>query len=107
MTATITYGSVAWLAARLQRRRLSRWITLCLTGSIITLICLSRLYLGVHYPSDVVAGALMGLGWTAACMVTLEGIQVFGRRFRPQILEHEEPAPALDAEPSSLKSASA
>jgi undecaprenyl-diphosphatase len=107
MTATITYGTVAYLAARLQRRRLSRWITLCLAGLMIILICVSRLYLGVHYPSDVVAGALMGLAWTAFCMATLEAIQIFGRRFRPEILEHEDPPPAPPpAESPTLKSAS-
>ena len=107
MTATITYGTVAYLAARLQRRRLSRWITLILAAMLIALICFSRLYLGVHYPSDVVAGALMGLGWTAFCMATLEAIQVFGKRFRPKILEHEEPAPDPDAPDTPVPSASA
>ena len=107
MTATITYGTVAYLAARLQRRRLTRAITLFVAGLMIGVICVSRLYLGVHYPSDVVAGALMGLAWTAFCMATLEGIQVFGRRFRPAILEHEEPAPQPEPDPTPLKSASA
>jgi undecaprenyl-diphosphatase len=106
MTATITYGTVAYLAARLQRRRLSRWITLLLAALIILLICFSRLYLGVHYPSDVLAGALMGLAWTAFCMATLEAIQVFGRRFRPTILEHEDPPPQVESDGSPLPSGS-
>ena len=106
MTATITYGTVAYLAARLQRRRLSRWITLILAALLIFLICFSRLYLGVHYPSDVVAGSLMGLAWTAFCMATLEAIQVFGKRFRPQILEHEEPPPEIGSEAPPVASAS-
>ncbi len=107
MTATISYGTVAYLAARLQRRRLSRWITLILAALLIILICVSRLYLGVHYPSDVVAGALMGLGWTAFCMATLEAIQVFGKRFRPAILDHEAPPPILDAPDAPVPPASA
>ena len=107
MTATITYGTVAYLAARLQRRRLSRWITMGLAGLMIILICTSRLYLGVHYPSDVVAGALMGLAWTAFCMATLEGVQLFGRRFRPEILEHEDPPPEPESGGSPLPSAPA
>jgi undecaprenyl-diphosphatase len=105
MTATITYGTVAYLAARLQRRRLSRWITMGIAGLMIVLICTSRLYLGVHYPSDVVAGALMGLAWTAFCMATLEGVQLFGRRFRPEILEHENPPPEPESDGSPLPSA--
>ncbi len=97
MSATIAYGTVAYLAARLQAGRPARVVTFFIAGLLIVLICTSRLYLGVHYPSDVVAGSLMGLGWTGFCMATLEGIQVFGRRYRPRILEHEEPAPAADA----------
>jgi len=107
MTATITYGTVAYLAARLQRRRLSRWITLFIAAVLIVLICISRLYLGVHYPSDVVAGALMGLAWTAFCMATLEGVQLFGRRFRPSILEHENPPPEPESDGSPLPPAPA
>jgi len=38
-------------------------------------------------------------------MATLEAIQVFGKRFRPQILEHEEPAPELGSEAPPVASA--
>jgi undecaprenyl-diphosphatase len=104
MSATIAYGTVAYLAARLQRKRLARWITLVIAGLLIALICASRLYLGVHYPSDVLAGVVMGLAWTAFCMATLEAIQVFGKRYRPAILEHEEPAPEPEDKPLSSAS---
>ena len=97
MSSTIAYGTVAYLAARLQKRRWSRWVTFIIAGTLILLISASRLYLGVHYPSDVLAGSLMGLAWAGFCMAILEGIQVFKRRYRPAILEHEEPAPDPDA----------
>jgi undecaprenyl-diphosphatase len=75
MSAAVVYGTVAYLAARLQRRRLSRAITMLLAALMIVLISFSRLYLGVHYPSDVAAGVVVGLAWAAFCMATLEALQ--------------------------------
>ena len=63
------------LAARLQKSHLARLTTLGLAAVIVALICFSRMYLGVHYPSDVAAGVLIGLSWAAFCMATLEAIQ--------------------------------
>ena len=93
MSAVVVYGTVAYLAARLQRHFWARVATLVGTGAIIVLICLSRLYLGVHYPSDVMAGALIGLAWAGFCMATLEAIQKFAIRNEPRIQAQEEPAP--------------
>ena len=82
MNAVIVYSTVAYLAARLESRRWMRWVTLSLAVAVIVLVCLTRLYLGVHYPSDVAAGVLVGLAWTGFCMSGLEAAHVFGRRFR-------------------------
>ena len=75
MSAAIVYSTVAYLAARLQKRRWARALTLFLALVLILLICSSRVYLGVHYPSDVLAGVIIGLAWAAFCMAMLEGIQ--------------------------------
>ncbi|MEO5589426.1 MAG: phosphatase PAP2 family protein [Gemmatimonadaceae bacterium] len=93
MSATIVYSTVAYLAARLFHRAWQRWLTMIFAMIVIILISLSRLYLGVHYPSDVVAGAVIGLAWAAFCMATLEGIQRLATRHQPDIQRHEEPAP--------------
>ena len=92
MSAAIVYSTVAYLAARLQKRMWAKVLTMTAAFVIIALICFSRLYLGVHYPSDVAAGLAVGLAWAGFCMATLEAIQKFGARRDPRILEHEKPA---------------
>ena len=91
MSATVVYGTVAYLAARLQERQLHRVITLLLALVLIIAISSSRLYLGVHYPSDVIAGIIIGLAWAGFCMATLEAIQLYAKTRAPRVLSHEQP----------------
>lgn len=93
MSATIVYATVAYLAARLEKHHWSRWLTMLFAAVVIVLICFSRLYLGVHYPSDVVAGVVIGLSWAAFCMATLEAIQRYSQRNHPEVTNDEAPPP--------------
>jgi undecaprenyl-diphosphatase len=100
MSSVIVYGTVAYLAARLQRNVASRVLTLAFAAFMIVIICASRLYLGVHFPSDVLAGVIVGLAWAGFCMAMLEATQIYAKRNAPQLLKDEAPAPP-GASPSS------
>jgi undecaprenyl-diphosphatase len=93
MSSVIVYSVVAYLAARLQQRAASRVLTLLLAAGVILAISVSRVYLGVHYPSDILAGMLIGLAWAGFCMAVLEAAQLYARRNAPQMLAQERPAP--------------
>ena len=99
MSATVVYGTVAYLLARLQKHVWSRMLTLFTAVVIIALVCLSRLYLGVHYPSDVIAGIIIGLAWSGFCMATLEASLVLLRRRAPASVVEEAPAPVEHTAP--------
>ena len=42
-------------------KKVKKPLVIFLVGILITLVALSRMYLGAHYPSDVVVGALLGV----------------------------------------------
>ncbi len=89
MLSMIAYGSVAYLVARLQptpRLRATTWI---MAGIIIALIGASRMYLGVHYPSDVIAGYLGGIAWIGFVSGSVKAVQFFASR-RPETREEEK-----------------
>lgn len=51
-------------------------------------VSLSRLYLGVHYPSDILAGAILGAGYAAATMWALDALWRWsGQKWFPRELE--------------------
>jgi membrane-associated phospholipid phosphatase len=72
------YGVLAAILATRVRGRAAKW---CIwTGAVllIGMIGFSRIYLGVHYPSDVIAGYCAGAAWVAA--VSLLDRNLMGRR---------------------------
>jgi undecaprenyl-diphosphatase len=99
MSSAIAYSTVAYLAARLHKRKWARWLVMTAALIVVALISFSRMYLGVHYPSDVIAGVTIGLAWAGFCMATLEAIQKFGLRHDPQILMQEKPPPPDPGDP--------
>lgn len=89
MTSIVVYGTLAFLIARLAPTRLLRRVTWAVAVTVILLIGLSRLYLGVHYPSDVLAGFVMGAAWAIISGLGIEAVRYFRTR-RPEVVVEEK-----------------
>lgn len=69
MLSIVFYGFLVFFAWRILRsKRLKSGITLFFIV-FIALICWSRVYLGAHFASDVVAGIIAGIGWLSISLL--------------------------------------
>jgi membrane-associated phospholipid phosphatase len=66
----VLYGFIAYLYARRYPRRAK--VAYGIAAIVVALIGLSRLYFGVHYPTDVLAGYGMGMLWLVVCLLFME-----------------------------------
>ncbi|WP_170004208.1 phosphatase PAP2 family protein [Pseudopontixanthobacter vadosimaris] len=61
--SAIVYLTIAVLFVRFERHFATKLFVLAMAASIVLAIGVSRVALGVHWPSDVLAGWMLGTGW--------------------------------------------
>lgn len=75
MLSAVVYLTLGALLARVQPRRRLKIYLLCVPILITAAVGLSRVYLGVHWPTDVLAGWCAGAGWAAVCWLAALRLQ--------------------------------
>ncbi|MGV3548958.1 phosphatase PAP2 family protein [Rhizobium sp.] len=87
MVSAVTYLTLGLLLARMQTRRAARYYFVAAAVLLTLLIGMSRIYLGVHYPTDILGGWSAGAAW--ACLCWLIGLRVIPVSERPAIRDSE------------------
>jgi undecaprenyl-diphosphatase len=69
--SAITYMTLALVFARRTKSRQLRIYIMAVAITLIILIGVSRVYLGVHYPTDILAGWCFGSAWALSFWVLM------------------------------------
>ena len=68
MNSLVCYGIMLFLLLEHTRDNVRRRLLIAATAMVVILIAWARVYLGVHYLSDVIAGWLAGGSWLIVCI---------------------------------------
>lgn len=79
MLAAVTYLTLGALLARTQPQARVKAYVLLLAVLLTLLVGLSRVYLGVHWPTDVLAGWMIGAAWAMFCWLAARWLQRRGK----------------------------
>lgn len=88
MLSAVTYLTLGTLLARHYRDHRLKIFFLTAAAVIAFLVGLSRVYLGVHYPSDVLAGWCAGTAWALFCDLSARWLQHRGQ-VEPEVVSAE------------------
>lgn len=84
MSAMAFYGFLIYLCLRYSMRPWLKILLIIVLSITIISIGISRIYLGVHYPTDVAAGFIGGFIWVAFCAVIFNIFELLRKRQRSQ-----------------------
>lgn len=91
MMSAVTYLTLGALLARVQPRRQLKAYLLMIAILLTVLVGITRVYLGVHWPTDVLAGWTAGAAWALICWLAARWLQHRGQmepdRQMPEQLE--------------------
>lgn len=85
MGSLIFYGFIIYLVIRTHQRSWIKGLTAVVLSILIMMIGISRIYLGAHFPSDVLAGYIAGSIWLILSLIALEWIQWHSRSPVPPV----------------------
>lgn len=77
MSAMAFYGFLIYLFYRFKMNIFLKILIIMLIGILILSIGISRIYLGVHFPSDIAGGFIAGFIWVIFCVLVFDLIEVF------------------------------
>lgn len=75
MLAAVVYLTLGALLARVVHERALKAYVLLVALAVTLLVGVSRVYMGVHYPTDVLAGWAAGLSWALLCWLVARFLQ--------------------------------
>jgi undecaprenyl-diphosphatase len=98
MLSALVYLTLGGIISRQTRERGAKTYFLAVAILLSLLVGTSRVYLGVHYPSDVLAGWAAGSLWSTLCTQTARLLQHGGHVERPSMHPEFVPPPS-EAQP--------
>jgi undecaprenyl-diphosphatase len=75
MASTVFYGLLSICALINARERYAAYVAVAAAVFMVALVSFSRVYLGLHYLSDVVGGIAEGVAWLAFCFAALHYVR--------------------------------
>jgi undecaprenyl-diphosphatase len=79
MLSAVVYLTLGTLLAQTQADMRIKAYLLGMAAFLTLIVGISRIYLGVHWPTDVIAGWIVGLGWALICWITMMWLQRRGK----------------------------